>query len=106
MPASAVAWLMVASPNVQQTTASGGGSGSMPTRRARASAKAAPTALGRWEAIVLVCGGTQSARLPQTLCRPWAIGSSRLAHRLSSVSKSGVVPGTCRARAIISAPAR
>jgi hypothetical protein len=55
---------------------------------------------------VLVCGGTQSARLPQALCRPCAIGSSRLAHRLRSVSKSGVAPGTCRARAIISAPAR
>ena len=36
-------------------------------------------ALGRWLAIVLVWGGTHSGRLPHTLCRPWEIGSSRLA---------------------------
>ena len=51
-----------------------------------------PIALGTCEAIVLVCGGTQSSRLPQTLCRPWLIGSSLEAHSDSSVLKSGVLP--------------
>jgi len=55
---------------------------------------------------VLVCGGTQSLRLPQTLWRPCVIGSSDEAHRLSSVSNTGVSPGTARARAIMSAPER
>jgi hypothetical protein len=65
-----------------------------------------PVAFGRWDAIVLVWGGTQSGRLPQTLCRPCAIGSSSDAQIESSVSKSGVEPGSFLARAIISAPAR
>ena len=57
-------------------------------------------------AMVDVWGGTQSGRLPQTLCRPWAIGSSLLATTPSSESKAGVLPGNWRARAIISAPDR
>ena len=45
---------------------------------------------------MLVCGGTASARLPQTLWRPCEIGSSRLAQKLSSVSKIGVADGCWR----------
>ena len=56
--------------------------------------------------MVEVCGGTHSGRLPHTLCRPWAIGSSLLATMPSSASNAGVMPGSCRARAIISAPER
>ena len=35
--------------------------------------------------MVVVWGGTHSGRLPHTLCRPWAIGSSLLATTPSSV---------------------
>ena len=38
--------------------------------------KAVPTALGRWLAIVLVCGGIFNNLLPITLCLPPLIGSS------------------------------
>ena len=55
--------------------------------------------------MVLVCGGTQSGRLPQTLCRPPEIGSSRLAARESRVSKTGSTPGTLCARGPSSGPA-
>ena len=103
---SAVAWLAEASPKVQQTTVPAGCSWSMPSRRARRSANAVPTAFGRCDAIVLVCGGTQRSRLPQTLCRPCEIGSSRLAQRLSRVSKIGVEPARLRARAIMNPPLR
>ena len=64
---SAVAWLTDASPKEQATMASSGRSIATPSRRARASEKARPIALGRWLAMVEVCGGTQSARLPHTL---------------------------------------
>ena len=106
MPESAVAWFADASPKVQQTIASGATLGSTPSRRARARANAVPVAFGRCDAIVLVCGGTQSGRLPQTLWRPPAIGSLFDAQIERSVSKSGVDPGSRRARAIMSAPAR
>ena len=69
-------------------------------------AKAMPTALGTCEAIVLVCGGVQASRLPHTLCRPWATGSWDEAQKLSRVSKAGVLAGSLRNRAIISAPER
>ena len=65
-----MAWLALASPNEQSTMASSGRSAAKPMRRARARLKASPVALGRWLAIVEVCGGTQSGRLPHTLCRP------------------------------------
>ena len=74
--------------------------------RARVSEYASPTAFGTCEAIVLVCGGTQSSREPQTLCRPCEIGSSRDAHKLSSVSNTGVASKRCRARATMKAPDR
>ncbi len=106
MAARAVAWLAEASPNEQSTIASAGSSPSTPSRRARARLKARPIAFGRWLAMVEVCGGTHSGRLPHTLCRPWAIGSSLLATMPSSASKAGVMPGSWRARAIISAPER
>ena len=38
--------------------------------------RAAPTALGIWLEIVLVCGGIFNSLLPNTLCRPSLIGSS------------------------------
>ena len=56
--------------------------------------------------MVDVWGGTHSGRLPHTLWRPWAIGSSLLATMPSRASKTGVVPGSWRARAIMKAPDR
>ena len=55
---------------------------------------AAPTALGRCEAMVLVCGGMWSGLEPITLCRPPEIGSSAEAAKLSSMSQHGVWPGS------------
>ena len=55
---------------------------------------AAPTALGRCEAMVLVCGGMNSGFEPITLCRPPEIGSSAEAAKLSSMSQAGVWPGS------------
>ena len=54
----------------------------------RSSAIAAPTAFGRCDAIVLVCGGIQSGTLPNTLWRPPAIGSSRDATMPSRMSNT------------------
>src|SRR3546814_7334357 len=51
--------------------------------------KAAPTALGRCEAMVEVCGGMASGLDPMTLCRPPEIGSSLDAAKLSSMSQFG-----------------
>ena len=56
--------------------------------------KAAPTALGRCEAMVLVCGGIASGFDPITLWRPPEIGSSAEAAKLSSMSQAGVCPGS------------
>jgi hypothetical protein len=67
---------------------------------------AAPTALGRCEAIVLVCGGMLSTFDPSTLCRPPDIGSSADAAKLSSMSHTGVWPGSWRARSIWKAASR
>ncbi len=50
--------------------------------------------------MVLVCGGTHMARLPHTLWRPWAIGSSLEATTPSRVSSIGVLPGSWRERAM------
>jgi hypothetical protein len=72
----------------------------------QAKVKAAPTALGRWLAMVLVWGGICRSLLPKTLWRPPAIGSSAAAVRLRSTSKRGVVPGTWRARSPKKPPER
>ena len=106
MPESAVAWLAEASPNEQHTSASPGSPVSTPSRRASGSAKAQPIAFGSCDAIVEVCGGTHSSFEPHTLWRPCEIGSSFEAQNESKVSKSGVDPGSCRARAIMSPPER
>ena len=106
MAESAVAWFALASPNEHITTASALGPLATPSRFARARLNARPIAFGRWLAIVLVCGGTQSGRLPQTLWRPCEIGSSREATIPRSVSRMGVLPGSWRARAIMNAPDR
>lgn len=67
---------------------------------------AAPTALGKWEAMVLVWGGMNSGFDPSTLCRPPEIGSSAEAVKLSSMSQPGVWPGSCLARWIWKAAER
>ena len=59
--ACAVAWLTDASPKLQTTTESGSHACSTPSFFARSIAKATPTARGRCEAIVEVCGITVSA---------------------------------------------
>src|SRR4026209_589363 len=99
MAARAVAWFALAAPNEQTTTASSGRSIPTPMRFARDRLKARPIAFGRWLAIVLVWGGIQRARLPHTLWRPWAIGSSLEATTPSSVSSVGVLPARWRERA-------
>src|SRR6476659_6173777 len=106
MPASAVAWFALASPNEATTIASLGRSVATPIRRERARLNAVPVAFGRWLAIVDVCGGTQSARLPQTLWRPPEIGSSDDATMPSSASNAGVEPGSLPAQGIIRPPDR
>src|SRR4029078_13082276 len=90
IPLSAVAWLADASPNEQHTMESSLKSDSAPRRRATRRAKAKPAAWGRCEAIVLVCGGTQRARLPHTLCRPPEIGSSEGPQNERISSRNGV----------------
>ena len=106
MAESAVAWFALASPNEQATMASPRRPLATPRRFARDRLKARPIAFGRWLAMVLVCGGTHSARLPHTLWRPWLIGSSLEATTPSSVSRIGVLPGSWRARAIMKPPDR
>ena len=102
----AVEWLADASPNEHTTIASAGAAAATPSRAARSSETAAPTALGRCDAIVDVCGGIASAAEPNTLWRPPAIGSSVDAHRPSRMSNSAVVPGTWWARARKNPPER
>ena len=63
-----------------------------PSRWARWIAIASPTARGRCEAIVEVCGITDSAGWPKTLCRPPAMGSSAPPIRLCSMSRTGLTP--------------
>ena len=43
-------------------------------------------ALGKCEAMVLVCGGIDNVLLPNTLCRPPEIGSSLDAENDSNMS--------------------
>ena len=92
---AAVEWLADASPNEHTTTASDGHSQSTPRRWARCSAIDKPTALGRCEAMVEVCGMTARSGCPNTLCRPPAIGSSASPISPCSTSRIGVDPGTC-----------
>src|SRR6187402_1417784 len=89
----AVAWLLDASPNEQIAIESAGIGSVWPMRRACSIATAVPSALGRCEAIVEVCGKTHSGLLPQTLCRPPEIGSSRDAAKLRAESMMGSMPG-------------
>ena len=63
-----------------------------PSLAARPMEKATPTARGRWEAIVEVCGMTLRSWRPNTLCRPPEIGSSVAATIPSSTSRSGSLP--------------
>src|SRR5436190_24294386 len=81
---SAVAWFADASPKLHRTIAFFDKPVSTPLRLPRDRANASPTALGRCDAIVDVCGGTHIGRLPHTLWRPWLIGSSLDAHKDSS----------------------
>ena len=88
----AVEWLAEASPKLQTTTASAGQRRATPSRAARPMANATPTARGRCEAIVDVCGITASAWLPNTLWRPPALGSSAAATRPSRTSRTRILP--------------
>jgi len=63
----AVAWLLDASPNEQSTIESFGTGNSWPMRCACSIATAVPSALGRCDAIVEVCGNTHSGFEPHTL---------------------------------------
>ena len=65
---------------------------SSPSFRARSIANATPTARGRCEAIVEVCGMTASSWWPKTLCRPPAIGSSAAAVTPRRMSGTAVAP--------------
>ncbi len=96
---AAVEWFTEASPNEHTTIASSGkpadgqarqGSGPWAAGRRcpRSAAKARPTARGRCEAIVEVCGMIASSARPNTLCRPPAIGSAAAATSPSSTSRS------------------
>ncbi len=77
-----------------------------PRRLPLSMASAVPSALGRCEAMVEVCGSTHSGRLPHTLWRPPLAGSSALAAKDSAASRNGSRPGTCRARSAMKAPER
>ena len=67
MAPCAVEWLSEASPKLATAMASSGHRVGTPSRRARPMAKATPIARGRCEAIVDVCGMTDSAAWPNTL---------------------------------------
>ena len=79
---------MLASPKQQTATASRGQRAGTPSRLARLIENATPTARGRCEAIVEVCGMTASEASPNTLCRPPDAGSSVLASMPSSTARS------------------
>ena len=103
----AVEWLAEASPKLASTIASRGiAASSSFSVRAMPMLNAAPTAFGRCEAMVLVCGGIDSGLEPITLCRPPEIGSSAEAAKLSSMSQHGVWPGSCLERWIWKASER
>ena len=107
----ALAWLAEASPN-EQTTMLSSGTGNGRRRRLPASiASAVPSALGRCEAIVEVCGSTHNGLLPHTLWRPPLAGSSALAAKLSAESITGSrarpsLSGSLRKRSAMKPPER
>ena len=96
---AAVEWLTEASPKLQTTTASDGQGVSRSRTAASPSAKPRPTARGRCEAIVEVCGTMCSPGWPKTLCRPPEMGSAVEQVRLRSVSRTGSTVPASRARA-------
>ena len=102
----AVAWFAEASPNEQIAIESSGIGSAWPMRRACSIATAVPSALGRCEAIVEVCGSTHSGLQPQTLWRPPEVGSSLLAAKRSAESMIGSMPGSLRKRSAMNAPLR
>ena len=69
-------------------------------------ANAVPSAFGRCEAMVEVCGNTHNGLLPHTLCLPPLAGSSALAANESAASRNGSMPGTWRERSTMKAPER
>ena len=85
---------------------SAGTGSSWPMRRACSMATAVPSALGRCEAMVEVCGSTHSGLLPQTLWRPPEAGSSALAAKLNAESITGSIPGSLRKRSAMKPPLR
>src|SRR5437763_12516696 len=94
-----VEWFTEASPKLVTTMASVDQGVVIPSRLARSNEYARPTARGRCEAIVDVCGITARSTLPNTLCRPPAMGSVVAAATPSRISRTGSCPGRCRARA-------
>ncbi len=88
-----VEWFTEASPKLVTTIESLDHGVRIPSRRARSSEYARPTARGRCEAIVEVCGITARSALPNTLCRPPAMGSSVAAATPNRMSRTGSWPG-------------
>ena len=95
----AVEWLADASPKLHTTSASAGQQIGASSLRARPMAKATPSARGRWDAMVEVCGMMARSGWPNTLWRPPAIGSSEEASMPRSTSATGSWPATWRALA-------
>ena len=95
----AVEWLAEASPKLQTTIASSGHGVRRPRARASPREKARPTARGRWEPMVEVCGTMCRSGWPKTLCRPPDIGSRLDEVRLSSRSRTGLLCPASVARA-------
>ena len=98
--ACAVAWFSDASPKLATAIASPGQALGTPSLRARSIAIATPTARGRCEAIVDVCGMIASSWWPKTLCRPPAIGSSDAAATPSITSGIAVASDLSRPRQV------
>ena len=102
----AVAWLLDASPNEQIAIESSGIGSAWPMRLACSIATAVPSAFGRCDAIVDVCGSTHNGLLPHTLCRPPDAGSSFDAANDSAESITGSMPGSLRKRSAMKPPER
>ena len=92
MAPTAVEWFAEASPKLHTVTASSGHGQATPSLRARAIENATPTARGRCDAMVEVCGMMFRSWRPNTLCRPPEIGSAVAATSPSSTSRSGSLP--------------
>ena len=97
--ATALAWLIDASPNEHTATASVGHGVSVSRRRPRSTAKPSPTARGRCDPIVEVVGMICRSGWPNILCRPPAPGSAAEATSPRRTSRTGSVPGNWAARA-------